>query len=60
VAKIRAAIAALPAEQRTALGLAYRGDLTHTEIAARLGLPLGTVKSRLMLAMRKLSAAVQA
>ncbi len=49
----------LPKEQRVAIELAYRGGFTHTEIAEQLCVPLGTVKSRLVLAMRKLAAAVR-
>ena len=41
-----AALRALPAKQREVLAHAYFGELSHAEIAARLGLPLGTVKSR--------------
>jgi RNA polymerase sigma-70 factor (ECF subfamily) len=52
---VRAAINALPADQATALALAYFGDLTHAEIAARLNLPLGTVKGRIRLGLRRLS-----
>jgi RNA polymerase sigma-70 factor (ECF subfamily) len=47
----------LPADQRQVLELAYWGGLTHGEIAAMLSLPVGTVKSRLRLAMQKLRAA---
>jgi RNA polymerase sigma-70 factor (ECF subfamily) len=53
---IRAAITALPSEQATALALAYYGDLSHAEIAAHLDLPLGTVKGRIRLGLRRLSA----
>lgn len=53
-ARVRRALASLPAEQRSALELAYFGGLTHTEIASRLGEPLGTIKSRLALALRRL------
>ncbi len=44
----------LPPEQREIVEMAYFGGLTHRELAERLGLPLGTVKSRLRLALRKL------
>lgn len=52
--EIRAAIAALPQEQQQALTLAYFGGLTHSQIAQRLDLPLGTVKTRIRLALEKL------
>ncbi len=56
--RLRHAVAALPAEQRAALELAYFGRLTHVQVAERLGVPLGTIKSRLAFALRKLSAAL--
>ena len=52
---IRTALAGLPAAQREALELGYLSGLTQGEIAARLGIPLGTVKSRMRLALRKLA-----
>jgi RNA polymerase sigma-70 factor (ECF subfamily) len=52
--RLRAALAALPSEQRAALALAYAGQLSHREIAERLGQPLGTIKSRLALGLRRL------
>jgi DNA-directed RNA polymerase specialized sigma24 family protein len=45
---------ALPAVQREALVLAYRGGFTQREIALRTGAPLGTVKSRMLVGMRRL------
>jgi RNA polymerase sigma-70 factor (ECF subfamily) len=53
---IGVALRTLPAAQRQALELSYFHGLTHTEIAARLGVPLGTIKSRMRLALRKLAA----
>jgi RNA polymerase sigma-70 factor (ECF subfamily) len=44
----------LPAEQRVALDLGFYSGLTHAEIAERLNLPLGTVKSRIRMGMSKL------
>ena len=51
---VRTAVAALPAETRQALGLAYWGGLSQSEIAAKTGVPLGTVKSRIRSGMQKL------
>ena len=52
--RVRAVVLALPAEQREVLDLAFWGGLSQTEISARTGVPLGTVKSRVRLAMAKL------
>jgi RNA polymerase sigma-70 factor (ECF subfamily) len=57
-AQLRTAINALPAEQRTVLDLGYFQGMTLSQIAAKEGISLGTVKSRLRLAMRKLSGAL--
>lgn len=54
--RLQRALARLPEEQRSALALAYYGNKTHVEIAAELGVPLGTIKSRISMAMRKLQA----
>ncbi len=48
------ALAALPDKQRTLIQRAFYGDLSHTEIAAETGLPLGTIKSRIRLALDRL------
>src|SRR5262245_5907759 len=55
---VRAALAALPAEQREVIELMYFGGLSQSAIAERLGLPLGTVKSRTLLGMRRLRGAI--
>ncbi len=51
---VRSALQALPSEQREVIELAYYVGMSHSEIAARLGQPLGTVKTRVRLAMMKL------
>jgi RNA polymerase sigma-70 factor (ECF subfamily) len=51
---VRLALAELPAEQRQAVELAYFRGLSQSEIAEKTGLPLGTVKTRVRLAMAKL------
>lgn len=56
--EVHAALAALPAEQRRLVTLAYFEGLTHREIAKRTGQPLGTVKTRLRMAHQKLSEAL--
>jgi RNA polymerase sigma-70 factor, ECF subfamily len=52
--QVRAAVAALPPEQRSVIELAYFRGLTRQEIAEKTGEPLGTVHSRARLAMQKL------
>ena len=53
--EVRAALERLPREQREVLALAYFGELTQTEIADRLGVPLGTVKARAFRGLRRLA-----
>lgn len=54
--RVRAAMADLPEEQVLLLRLAFYEGLSHSEIAAKLGAPLGTVKSRIRLAFAKMKA----
>jgi len=53
-ARVRAVLSSLPPEQAEAVRLAYFGEATHERIAATLGIPLGTVKSRIRLALAAL------
>ncbi len=52
--KLRQALARLKPGQREMVEKAYLGDLTHAEIRAETGLPLGTIKSRIRLGLEKL------
>ena len=52
--RVRAAMAGLPTEQVEVVTLSFYEDTPHAEIAARLKIPLGTVKSRLRLAMKRI------
>jgi RNA polymerase sigma-70 factor (ECF subfamily) len=57
--EVRAAMAALPEEQRTVLELAYFDGQTQSRVARTLGIPVGTVKTRTLAAMRKLRRALE-
>jgi len=57
---VRTALADLPDAQRIALELAYFEGLSQSEIAARLNEPLGTIKTRMQLGMKKLRERLQA
>jgi RNA polymerase sigma-70 factor (ECF subfamily) len=57
-AVLRQALSTLPQEQLQALELSYFEDQSHVEIARKLGIPLGTVKSRIRLALARLRAAL--
>lgn len=52
--EVREALTTLPPEQRQVLELAYFGGRTQVEIAEEIGIPVGTVKTRTLAAMRKL------
>jgi RNA polymerase sigma-70 factor (ECF subfamily) len=57
--RVRAAIAELPPDQKQVLALAYFNGYTHRQIAETLNQPLGTVKTRIRLAMQKLRQMLQ-
>lgn len=56
---VRTALSELPAEQREALELGYYNGLSQSEIAEHTGQPLGTIKTRMRLAMQKLKGRLQ-
>jgi len=55
---VRSALAELPSEQRQVLELMYFSGLSQSQIAERLSVPLGTVKSRALLGMRRMRTAL--
>jgi RNA polymerase sigma-70 factor (ECF subfamily) len=57
-ARVAEALFRLPPEQRTVIQLAYASGLSHTEIAARLGVPVGTIKGRIRLGLDRLRQAL--
>ena len=57
---VRSALAELPEPQRLALALAYFEGLSQSEIASKLGEPLGTIKTRMQLGMKKLRESLKA
>lgn len=57
--KVQAVLAELPPDQAEAVNLSYVEGLSHSEIAERLGVPLGTVKSRMRLAYHKIRDALE-
>jgi RNA polymerase sigma-70 factor (ECF subfamily) len=57
--RVDAVLAELPPDQRAVVTLSFVDGLSHSEIAGRLGLPLGTVKSRMRLAYGRIRASVE-
>ena len=57
--RMRAALAALPEDQAMLLRMSFYEDYAHGDISARLGMPLGTVKSKLRRAMLRLREALE-
>jgi RNA polymerase sigma factor (sigma-70 family) len=57
-AALESALQQLPPSQREAVGLAFLDDLTHEQVAAELGLPLGTAKTRIRAGLQKLRGAL--
>ncbi len=57
--RVRSALDRLPREQREPIELGFFGGITHQEIARQTGLPLGTVKTRIRMGLRKLRAALE-
>jgi RNA polymerase sigma-70 factor (ECF subfamily) len=53
-ARMKQALAKLPAEQQSAISLSYFGGLTHREVAQQQDIPLGTAKTRILLGIRSL------
>jgi RNA polymerase sigma-70 factor, ECF subfamily len=53
---VRAALSSLPADQCQVIELAYFGGFTHTEIAGMLDAPVGTIKGRMRLGLKKMRA----
>jgi RNA polymerase sigma-70 factor, ECF subfamily len=56
---VRAALAMLPAEQREPIELGFFGGITHDEISRRSGIPLGTVKTRIRMGLKKLRSTLE-
>jgi RNA polymerase sigma-70 factor, ECF subfamily len=58
--ELLAALNGLPPEQSSVIALAYYGGYTHTEIATMLDIPIGTIKGRMRLGLRKMASSVPA
>ena len=57
--EVRAALTTLPPDQHKVLQMAYFEGMTQVQIAEQLGIPIGTVKTRTLAAMKKLRRALQ-
>lgn len=57
--QVQRALATLPEAQRKAIRLAYHEQMSHREIAARTGIPLGTIKTRVELGLKKMAASLR-
>jgi RNA polymerase sigma-70 factor (ECF subfamily) len=57
---VRSALASLPEEQLSVVRLAFFDDLSHSQISEQIGLPLGTVKSRIRLGFTRLRRSLEA
>ena len=57
---VRSALASLPEEQLSVVRLAFFDDLSHSQISEQIGLPLGTVKSRIRLGFARLRRLLEA
>lgn len=58
-ARVRAALAGLPPEQREPIEMGFFDGITHEEIARRCNVPLGTIKTRIRSGLRKLRAVLE-
>jgi RNA polymerase sigma-70 factor (ECF subfamily) len=58
-ARVRTALAQLPADQREPIEMGFFSGVTHEEIARRSGVPLGTVKTRIRTGLRRLRSALE-
>lgn len=58
-ARVRAAMASLPTDQRDPIELGFFGGITHQEIARRSGIPLGTIKTRIRAGLRALRSTLE-
>jgi RNA polymerase sigma-70 factor, ECF subfamily len=57
--ELKARLNRLPEPQAEVIVLAFYGELTHSEIAAQLGVPIGTIKGRMRLGLQKLRAEIE-